>query len=143
MQLGTYQSIFKNRFSNNYAFYNSLCSEAWFNECRIGNQGGSSSNYSQPQKPAEFVQKVPYAAEQPKKQFSAPKQKAEKSRLVAALLALFAGGIGIHHFYVGKWVKGVLSIVFCWTYIPSIVGFIEGLMMLFMSDEKFALKLKK
>ena len=142
MQLGTYQSIFKNRFPDNYTFYNSLCNEAWFDECRIGYQGGSSNNYSQPQKTVEFTQNASYVSKQPKKHFSTPKQKANKNRLATALLAIFLGGIGLHHFYFGKWLRGVLCILFLWTYIPSIVGFIEGLVMLFMSDEKFAMKFK-
>ena len=35
---------------------------------------------------------------------------------------------------------GILYICFCWTYIPAIVGFIEGIMYLCSSDENFMLK---
>jgi len=52
------------------------------------------------------------------------------SKTVYCLLAIFLGGLGIHKFYGGKIVAGVIYIVFCWTLIPSLVGFIEGLMAL-------------
>ena len=59
---------------------------------------------------------------------------------MAALLALFLGGLGIHKFYLGKGGMGVLYLVFFWTIIPAIVGFIEGILLLLMSDEQFAAK---
>jgi TM2 domain-containing membrane protein YozV len=33
---------------------------------------------------------------------------------------------------------GILYLVFCWTYIPAVVGLIEGIVYLTQSDEKFA-----
>ena len=59
-----------------------------------------------------------------------------RSRIVAALLALFLGGIGIHKFYLGKSI-GILYILFCWTFIPAIVAFFEAIFLLLMTDEKF------
>jgi len=64
----------------------------------------------------------------------------DKSKTTAALLAIFLGGIGIHKFYLGQVVWGVLYILFCWTWIPMIVGFIEGLIFLTMSDKSFETK---
>ncbi len=63
-----------------------------------------------------------------------------KSKIVAGLLALFLGGIGIHKFYLGKVGSGILCILFCWTFIPSVVAFFEGIGYLCSSDEKFMLK---
>lgn len=60
-----------------------------------------------------------------------------KSKLVAALLAFFVGWLGIHKFYLGKAGQGILYILFCWTYIPAIVAFIETIMFLIMSDAEF------
>lgn len=48
-----------------------------------------------------------------------------KDPMVALLLCLFLGGLGAHHFYLGKIAAGVLSIVFCWTLIPAIIAFVE------------------
>ncbi len=59
------------------------------------------------------------------------------SKIVAALLAIFLGGLGAHKFYLGQGGQGVLYLLFCWTFIPSIVGFIEGIMYLGMSDTAF------
>ena len=61
--------------------------------------------------------------------------KSTKNRILAAVLAIFLGGIGIHKFYCGKIAKGILCILFCWTYIPSIIAFIEGIIYLTESDE--------
>ena len=60
-----------------------------------------------------------------------------KSKTTAGLLAIFLGGIGIHKFYLGKIGMGILYIVFCWTYVPAIIGFIEGIVYLTSSDENF------
>ena len=58
-----------------------------------------------------------------------------KDKLAAALLAIFLGGLGIHKFYLGmKW-WGLFYLLFCWTGIPAIVGFIEGIIYLFQSEE--------
>lgn len=60
-----------------------------------------------------------------------------RSRITAALLAFFMGGFGIHKFYLGEGGKGVLFLLFCWTAIPSICGFIDFIIIIGMSDEKF------
>ena len=51
--------------------------------------------------------------------------KARKDRNVALLLTLFFGGLGAHHFYLGKTGLGVLYLIFFWTFIPLIVSFFE------------------
>lgn len=63
-----------------------------------------------------------------------------KSKIVAGVLALILGGLGIHKFYLGKTGAGILMLIFCWTYIPSIIAFIEGIMILCSNDENFQLK---
>ena len=60
-----------------------------------------------------------------------------KSKVAAALFALFLGGLGIHKFYLGRVGWGVLYLCFCWTIIPGLVAFIEGILYLVMSDEEF------
>ena len=63
-----------------------------------------------------------------------------KSRLAAALFAIFLGGIGIHKFYLGKVGQGILYLVFFWTFIPAVIGLIEGIVLLVSTDEEFARK---
>jgi TM2 domain-containing membrane protein YozV len=63
-----------------------------------------------------------------------------KSRVAAALLAFFLGGFGAHKFYLGRIGWGVLYLLFCWTFIPGIVAFIEFIVYLCTSDEAFAAK---
>ena len=60
-----------------------------------------------------------------------------RSRVVAALLGIFLGAFGIHKFYLGKMAQGVIYVVFFWTFIPAIIGFIEGIWYLTMSDQEF------
>lgn len=65
---------------------------------------------------------------------------AARSRTTAALLALLLGWVGGHKFYVGKVGQGVLYLLFFWTLIPFVVGVIEAVIYLSMSDEAFAKK---
>lgn len=60
-----------------------------------------------------------------------------KSKSTAGILALILGGFGVHKFYLGKTGMGILYAVFCWTFIPALVAFIEGIILLTMSDEAF------
>jgi TM2 domain-containing membrane protein YozV len=60
-----------------------------------------------------------------------------KNRIAAALFAIILGGVGIHKFYLGSVGQGVLYLLFCWTFVPAIIGFIEGIIYLCMSDASF------
>lgn len=63
-----------------------------------------------------------------------------KSRTTAAILALLIGGFGLHHFYLGNAALGIVYILFCWTFIPAIISFIEAIIFLTMSDDTFDAK---
>lgn len=63
-----------------------------------------------------------------------------KSRIAAALFAFFLGGFGGHKFYLGQIGQGILYLIFFWTFIPAFIAFIEFILLLAMSDEKFNLK---
>ena len=74
-----------------------------------------------------------------------------KNRIVAAILAFFFGGLGVHKFYLGKSGAGLvmllltvlgifLSFIFIGVpllFIVGIIAFIEALIYLFKSDEEF------
>lgn len=62
-----------------------------------------------------------------------------KNKVIAGLLAIFLGGFGIHRFYLGQW-WGVFYLLFCWTLIPSVVAFIEGIVFLVSSDDRWEAK---
>ena len=63
-----------------------------------------------------------------------------KSRKVAAILA-FAGALtplaGLHKFYLGQPVWGVVYILMSWTPIPHVASAIEGVWYLFQEREEF------
>lgn len=63
-----------------------------------------------------------------------------KSRVVAGILGILLGSLGIHKFYLGKVGMGILYLIFSWTGIPGIIGLIEGILYLVKSDEEFQAK---
>ena len=63
-----------------------------------------------------------------------------KSRQTAGILAILLGGLGVHKFYMGKAGIAFLYIIFCWTFIPAIIGLVEGIIYLTMDDESFSTK---
>ncbi|MCH5175977.1 MAG: NINE protein [Prevotellaceae bacterium] len=95
----------------------------------------------QPQPQQQYAPQQPAAPAQPQ---YAPQQPAAptttKSKVTAGLLAILLGGLGAHHFYLGHIGKGILYLLFCWTYIPSIAGLIEGIIYLTESEADFAKK---
>ena len=60
-----------------------------------------------------------------------------KNRKLAAILAIALGGFGAHKFYLGKFLWGVIYLLFCWTGIPTIISLIEGILLLMESDASF------
>lgn len=71
------------------------------------------------------------------RQMAPPNSLSGKNKVVAALLAIFLGSFGIHHFYLGNTFMGVIYLLFFWTAVPGIIGFVEGIIYLTMSDERF------
>ncbi len=67
-------------------------------------------------------------------------QLGDRNKLAAALLAIFLGSFGAHKFYLGRVGLGILYLCFFWTGIPALVGFIEGIIYLVMSEADFAAK---
>lgn len=94
--------------------------------------------YQQPQYQQQQYQQTQY--QQP---MYAQPPVPSKSKIAAGILAILLGGLGIHKFYLGKIGMGILYILFCWTYIPAIIGVVEGIIYLTASDEKFYYKYDK
>lgn len=57
--------------------------------------------------------------------FYAQMSAVQKDEVVGVLLALFLGTFGAHHFYLRRNGLGILYVLFFWTGIPTIAGFIE------------------
>lgn len=62
---------------------------------------------------------------------------AKKNHIIAALLAIFLGGIGAHKFYMGKITHGVIYLICCWTWIPALLGVLSGLKWLVKGKDCF------
>ncbi len=60
-----------------------------------------------------------------------------KNRIIAILIAALFGQFGIHYFYLGDRDKGLLALLFSWTFIPRLVSFIDLVRYAKMSDEEF------
>ena len=60
-----------------------------------------------------------------------------KQKIVALVLCLFFGWLGVHKFYLGQAGLGILYVLFSWTLIPGLVAFVEFWILLFMSEEAF------
>ena len=46
-------------------------------------------------------------------------------------LCLFLGGVGLHKFYSGKWIQGLLYLAFCWSGVPVVLALFDLLIAMF------------
>jgi TM2 domain-containing membrane protein YozV len=67
-----------------------------------------------------------------------PLVRSNKDKTTAGVFALLLGGLGIHKFYLGQTAAGIVYLLFCWTFIPALIAFVEGILFLTMSEETFA-----
>ncbi len=77
------------------------------------------------------------------RQMPPPSPISDERKLVGGILAIVLGGLGIHKFYLGDTGMGILFLCFCWTGIPSIIGIVEGIIILTQTDEEFNQKYPK
>jgi TonB family protein len=61
-----------------------------------------------------------------------------KSQNVTVVLAVLIGALGVHRFYLGKILTGVLYLLFCWTGIPALLAYIEAVVYTFTSQDSWA-----
>ena len=66
-----------------------------------------------------------------------PPPPARKSRGTAMWFAFLLGFVGIHKFYLGRYVQGIFYALFFWTFIPAVMGFVEGIIYACQNDEQF------
>lgn len=59
------------------------------------------------------------------------------NKTTAALLAFFLGGFGVHRFYLGRAGSGLLYLLFCWTFVPTVIALVESIRLAFMSQRDF------
>lgn len=60
-----------------------------------------------------------------------------KQKVVAGILGILIGGLGIHHFYLGSMGAGVICLLLSCVGIGPILGLVEGIMLLIMPDPEF------
>lgn len=63
--------------------------------------------------------------------------KKKVNKIAYVLLAFFLGGFGGHKFYSGKIGTGILYLIFSWTFIPSIIAFVEFLIALTKTSDEY------
>ena len=73
----------------------------------------------------EIIQLTKDLSDSEQSSFQFHYQSQHKQPTTALLLCIFLGGLGAHRFYLGKVTSGVLSILFCWTFIPEIISLVE------------------
>jgi TM2 domain-containing membrane protein YozV len=61
---------------------------------------------------------------------------AEK-KIVAGILGILLGGLGIHKFYLGYTKQGIIQIILSFFCVGGLIGLIEGIIYLTKSDEDF------
>ena len=110
------------------------------NKCEYCGAAITNNTTAQPSQPTPQPQVV--YVQQPQGVYPERANWPIKSKIAAGLLALLLGGLGIHKFYLGQAGKGVMYILFCWTYIPALLGLIEGITILCSKDENFQIKYK-
>ena len=65
-------------------------------------------------------------------------EEAKQKKLIAAILAILLGSLGIHKFYLGYVVAGIIQLALSFFLgIGGIIGLIEGIIYLVKSDDEF------
>lgn len=62
---------------------------------------------------------------------------AKSKKTTAGICALLVGGFGVHKFILGKTTAGVIMLLTSCTMIPTVIGWVEGIIYLTKPDEEF------
>jgi len=87
---------------------------------------------------SSFEQEAKNTANEFKENWNQATDNGENKKLLAGLLAILIGGLGIHKFILGYTKEGVIQIllnILCG--VGAIIGLIEGIIYLTKSDEEF------
>lgn len=76
-------------------------------------------------------------SDQPSPPAPSAKPEGADKKVVAGILAILLGGLGIHKFYLGYTTAGIIQILLSFICLGSIIGLIEGIMYLTKTDEEF------
>jgi TM2 domain-containing membrane protein YozV len=60
-----------------------------------------------------------------------------KNRFIALIFALFLGSFGLHKLYLGHVLAGIMYLIFSWTGIPTVLSFIDVIILATMDERKF------
>lgn len=52
-------------------------------------------------------------------------------------LCLFLGGAGLHKFYSGKWIQGLLYLAFCWSGVPVVLALFDLVVAMFKRSDEY------
>jgi len=66
-----------------------------------------------------------------------PKAQPENKKIIAGVLAIVLGGLGIHKFILGYTQEGIIQLLIGLCGIGSLIGIIEGIIYLTKTDEEF------
>lgn len=60
-----------------------------------------------------------------------------RNKTTATILSFFFGTIGSQKYYLGEKKNGLYSILFCWTFIPTLIGLIDFIKLITMNEARF------
>ena len=63
-----------------------------------------------------------------------------KSKVVAGVLGILLGALGVHHYYLGSVGAGVVVLLSNCLCLGGILGLVEGILLLVMTDDEFDAK---
>lgn len=89
--------------------------------------------YVAPSQPQVIIVQQPAAPQQP----ATPAFRHNYSKNTACVLAILLGGLGAQWFYLGRAGRGIIYLLFCWTYIPAILSLIQGISFACMNNDDF------